>query len=133
MYCQSERLWNSKADSGNGRRLERFGKYLIDRPDPEVLWQKTLPDSNWEIADAKFVRTHEDKHSLASQGPGKGRWETKPNFPANWTVSHNNLQVILKLSPFKHLGAFPEQDWEWDLINSKVIDFVKSKKKEPNI
>ena len=93
-------------DSGNGRRLEKFGQYLIDRPDPEVLWQKTLPDSSWDQADCKFVRTHEDK----------GRWETKPNFPESWIVNHNDIKILLKLSPFKHVGVFPEQDWQWDLI-----------------
>jgi len=75
-------------DSGNGRRLEKFGQYLIDRPDPEVLWQKTLPDSR----------------------------ETKPNFPESWIVNHNDIKILLKLSPFKHVGVFPEQDWQWDLI-----------------
>ena len=93
-------------DSGNGRRLEKFGQYLIDRPDTEVLWQKTLPDSSWDQADCKFVRTHEDK----------GRWETKPNFPESWIVNHNDIKILLKLSPFKHVGVFPEQDWQWDLI-----------------
>jgi len=93
-------------DSGNGRRFEKFGQYLIDRPDPEVLWQKTLPDSSWDQADCKFVRTHEDK----------GRWETKPNFPESWIVNHNDIKILLKLSPFKHVGVFPEQDWQWDLI-----------------
>jgi 23S rRNA (cytosine1962-C5)-methyltransferase len=95
-------------DSGNGRRLEKFGQYLIDRPDPEVLWQQTLPVSNWDEADCKFVRTHEDK----------GRWETKPNFPESWIVNHNDLKILLKLSPFKHVGVFPEQDWQWDLISN---------------
>jgi len=103
-------------DSGNGRRLERFGEYLIDRPDPEVLWQKSLPDSNWETADARFVRTHEDK----------GRWETKPNFPESWVINFNNLKILLKLSPFKHVGIFPEQDWQWDFIKATV-------KKDSNI
>ena len=97
-------------DSGNGRRLERFGVYLIDRPDPEVLWQKTLADDEWKKAEAKFVHTHEDN----------GRWETKPNFPESWVINFNNLKILLKLSPFKHLGAFPEQEWEWTLISELV-------------
>lgn len=97
-------------DSGNGRRLERFGEYLIDRPDPEVLWQQTLPVSSWNTADCKFVRTFEDK----------GRWETKPNFPESWEITHNNLKILLKLSPFKHVGVFPEQFSQWNLISGLV-------------
>lgn len=118
-------------DSGNGRRLERFGKYLIDRPDPEVLWQQTLPISSWDQADAKFVRTHDDK----------GRWESKPNFPESWEVTSEGLKVLLKLSPFKHVGIFPEQETEWQLIskacsfavNNSINQSIKQNNKQPNI
>lgn len=110
-------------DSGNGRKLERFGKYLIDRPDPEVLWQQTLPISNWDEADCKFVRTFEDK----------GRWETKPNFPESWEITHQNLKILLKLSPFKHVGVFPEQEWQWQLVSNSVNQSIKENNKQPNI
>ena len=110
-------------DSGNGRRLERFGKYILNRPDPEVLWQKNLPDSEWEKADAEFVRSYEDK----------GKWVTKGDFPEKWIITHNDLKVILKLSPFKHTGVFPEQEFEWDLINKLIKESVGKESKEPNI
>lgn len=91
-------------DSGNGRRLERFGKYILDRPDPEVLWSKNLQESEWEKADAKFT----------------DKWISKPNFPEKWLFEVNNLKINLKLTPFKHVGIFPEQEFEWDIISHKL-------------
>lgn len=101
-------------DSGNGRRLERFGKYILNRPDPEVMWQKNLPPEEWSKADAEFVND---------------RWNTKPNFPDKWLFVINSLRVNLKLTPFKHVGMFPEQKFEWDLISKTV----KETNSEPNI
>lgn len=101
-------------DSGNGRRLERFGKYILNRPDPEVMWQKTLSPEEWTKADAEF---------------SNDKWITKNNFPEKWEIEINNLKVNLKLTPFKHVGMFPEQKFEWDLI-SKTIKETAS---EPNI
>ncbi len=106
-------------DSGNGRRLERFGKYILDRPDPEILWQKTLPESEWQKADAEFIRTEKDK----------GKWVTKGSFPESWIIEHNDLKLILKLTPFKHTGLFPEQEFEWDIISK----LVSESKTQPNI
>lgn len=97
-------------DSGEGRRLERFGKYILNRPDPEVMWSKNLPESEWENADAKFT----------------DKWITKPNFPEKWEFEINNLKINLKLTPFKHVGIFPEQEFEWNLIS-------KLTKKDSNI
>ena len=105
-------------DSGNGRRLERFGKYILDRPDPEVMWAPNLSVAEWDKADAEFVRTGNDK----------GKWVTKGKFPESWIVEHNNLKLILKLTPFKHTGVFPEQEFEWDIVSKAV-----SESTNPNI
>lgn len=110
-------------DSGNGTRLERFGKYILDRPDPEVLWQPNLSEVEWSKADAKFQRTYKDK----------GKWITKDNFPEKWIVTHNDLKLILKLSPFKHTGVFPEQEFEWNLIHDLVSSSTKNGNSQPNI
>lgn len=91
-------------DSGEGRRLERFGKYLLDRPDPEVLWKKSLPEADWQKADAIY----------------KGAWVNKNHVPEKWTIDADTLKFWLKLTPFKHTGIFPEQDWEWEYINEKL-------------
>jgi len=92
-------------DSGNGRRLERFGKYILNRPDPEVMWSKNLSEDEWEKADAKFIND---------------KWITKPNFPEKWEFEVNDLKINLKLTPFKHVGIFPEQKFEWNLISKLV-------------
>lgn len=94
-------------DSGSGRRLERFGKYILNRPDLEVMWQKSLPPEEWSKADAEFIND---------------RWNTKPNFPEKWLFEIDNLKVNLKLTPFKHVGMFPEQKFEWDLITKQVSE-----------
>jgi 23S rRNA (cytosine1962-C5)-methyltransferase len=91
-------------DSGEGRRLERFGKYILDRPDPEVLWQKTLPEIEWQKADAVF----------------KDKWVNKNNVPERWQLSYNKIKFWAKLAPFKHTGVFAEQDWQWDYINNQI-------------
>lgn len=108
-------------DSGNGRRLERFGNYILNRPDPEVMWQKSLPPDEWAKADAEFVND---------------RWNTKHNFPEKWLFEINNLKVNLKLTPFKHVGMFPEQKFEWDLISKIINEKVnpeQNEQLEPNI
>lgn len=102
-------------DSGNGRRLEKFGKYILDRPDPEVMWQKSLTPEDWEKADAKFVND---------------KWITKPNFPEKWEFDVNSVKVNLKLTPFKHVGIFPEQEFEWNLISKAIKE---SSSKEINV
>lgn len=100
-------------DSGQGRRLERFGKYTLDRPDPEVLWQKNRPLADWNKADAVF----------------NNRWNNKNNVPERWQITVNNLKFWLKLTPFKHTGIFPEQEFQWKYIS----DTVKSAKAQVNI
>lgn len=87
-------------DSGNGRRLEKFGDYILDRPDPEVLWQKTLPESDWGKADAIF----------------RDGWINQSHVPERWEMEENGLKFWAKLAPFKHTGVFPEQSVQWNYI-----------------
>lgn len=91
-------------DSGNGRRLERFGKYLLDRPDPEVLWKKSLPDTEWQKSDAIF----------------RDKWILNNKIPEKWQIEVDDLKFWLKLSPFKHVGIFPEQLFQWQEIYSQI-------------
>ncbi len=97
-------------DSGDGRRLERFGKYLLDRPDPQIIWRKSLPEEKWERADARFERLENDR----------GEWIQKVSIPESWVINYNNLKLVAKLSPFKHTGIFPEQSINWDFISQKI-------------
>lgn len=97
-------------DSGEGRRLEDFDGYIIDRPDPEAIWQKGETNM-WKKADAIYKRTFKDK----------GDWIIKKAVPQNWTVEIDNLKFSLKLTPFKHTGVFPEQAEQWDFIQKSIL------------
>ena len=97
-------------DSGSGRRLERYGKYLLDRPDPQIIWKKTLPEGEWQESDAFFERTNEDK----------GIWKIKNKVPEKWELEYNDIKFWIKLSPFKHTGVFPEQIGQWDYIYQSI-------------
>lgn len=99
-------------DSGDGRRLERFGNYILDRPDPEVLWKKTLDEKEWGKANAKF----------------ENGW-TNRDVPERWEMEHEGVKFWAKLAPFKHTGVFPEQVGQWEYIQKQVT----SNKSQVNI
>lgn len=106
-------------DSGNGRRLERFGEYVLDRPDPGVIWERGLPDDEWQKASAYFERTIGEK----------GKWIQNISIPEKWLIHYKNLAFWVKLSPFKHTGIFPEQASQWDFIGKNI----KEAKKEVSV
>ena len=88
-------------DSGAGRRLERFGGYVLDRPDPQAIW---LPSTqNWQ-ADAAFGDT----------------WQIKNHIPEKWLMHHKDLAFWARLTPFKHTGIFAEQVVHWDWLVNKL-------------
>lgn len=108
-------------DCGNGYKLERFGKFILSRPEPQALWKCNLAEKEWnEMADAHFER---DKSS-----PEKGLWTKKKQMPDQWKISYNNLIFRLGLTGFKHVGIFSEQASNWDFIqknsskNSKILN-----------
>lgn len=102
-------------DSGNGQRLERFGKFVLSKPDPQAIWKPKLSDIEWDKADAVFL---EDKNG----------WQ-KNSLPAKWQISYKNLKFFAKLTNFKHTGIFPEQILNWEFIEEKL----KSVNKETNV
>src|SRR6266850_841243 len=89
-------------DSGEGRKLEKFGQYVLDRPDPQIIWHKSTPDI-WPSADAVFDET----------------WHKKANMPDEWQVELSDLKLWAKLTPFKHTGIFPEQIDQWKFISTQ--------------
>lgn len=95
-------------DSGDGEKLERFGKVVLSRPDPQALWRKNLDEKSWKIADASFSRSETS-----------AEWTYK-NFDKNgkldkWSIEFGGLKFWIKPTAFKHTGLFPEQvaNWEW--------------------
>ena len=99
----------SLIDSGNSKRLERFGKYLISKPDPQAIWEPAFSESDWDKADAKF---EDDK------------WIK--NIPEKWELSYKDIKFYAKLTAFKHLGVFPEQVVNWEFMENIIL---KSKKR----
>lgn len=102
-------------DSGDGEKLERFGQFILVRPDPQIVWSKSLPPSDWDQAHASFIRTHQDR----------GQWQIRGKLPEEWQMQWRDITSVVKLSPFKHTGVFPEQSahWQWFrtlLENQKV-------------
>lgn len=104
-------------DSGDGKRLERFGKYVLVRPDPEAIWKKQNADE-WVKADAVFVDEKGNPH-----------WENVSQIPESWLVKYNNLTFQARLTPFKHTGIFPEQSVNWEFLSSVIANRVKQSHK----
>lgn len=96
-------------DSGDGEKLERYGEYILRRPDPQALWQKYLPEKEWNKANASFRRDGM-----------KGDWIIKPGLPERWAIKINGLFFWIHPSSFKHTGVFPEQAPNWDWIQSVI-------------
>jgi 23S rRNA (cytosine1962-C5)-methyltransferase len=118
-------------DSGNFEKLERFGDYILIRPEPQALWRKTLQEAEWKkIAHAKFVREQKDKFRFTDDV--KGGWSKSPGMPESWNVQYrySNLELTLRLAltGFGHVGIFPEQANNWNFI----YDMVASWKGKPS-
>jgi len=95
-------------DTGNGEKLERWGKFILRRPDPQVIWPGMSDEKVWEEADAHYHRSQS----------GGGRWEYSKKLPQRWTIKYGDLLFYIEPTGFKHTGLFPEQavNWEW-MIN----------------
>jgi 23S rRNA (cytosine1962-C5)-methyltransferase len=91
-------------DSGNERKLERVGSYLIDRPSPQAVWSPLLPPKEWSNADAAYER-----------GSSGGEWEFNDKVARRFNIVYASIHFQIKLTDFGHLGLFPEQasNWEW--------------------
>lgn len=103
-------------DTGNGEKLERFGKFLLRRPEPQAVWSKSIPENDWEkLAHATFRR-----EKGQSKDNEKGEWVLKPGMPQQWFVNYHyntlNISMRLGLTAFKHVGIFPEQAENWNFI-----------------
>jgi 23S rRNA (cytosine1962-C5)-methyltransferase len=91
-------------DSGGEEKLERYGSFLLARPDPQALWDKKLPEEEWAKANARFVREGRE-----------GKWQTKESLPHEWQIKFGDFTFLIRPTSFKHTGLFPEQlsNWQW--------------------
>jgi 23S rRNA (cytosine1962-C5)-methyltransferase len=101
-------------DSGNGRKLERFGRFTVDRPEPQAMWQPALEPGVWLRADAVFKGAGDDEDGEA------GRWRRNSPMPETWPLRVLGATVLCRLTSFRHLGAFPEQHPHWEWVRGRL-------------
>ena len=96
-------------DCGGGEKLERWGNYILVRPDPQAIWSTPRRHPGWRKADARYARSH----------TGGGSWD-KRALPERWQVAYGALTFNIKPMNFKHTGLFPEQAANWDFAQSQI-------------
>lgn len=96
--------------TGDGEKLEKWGKYNLLRPDPQVIWHAKNKLSEYKNLDGHYLRS----------SSGGGSWQFFTKVPEQWTIEWRDLQFIIKPMGFKHTGIFPEQAVNWDEL-SKLI------------
>mgnify|MGYP003865351967 CR=1 FL=1 len=97
-------------DSGNMRKLERFGNYILIRPAPQAIWPPQLQGGDWGRADAVFTRDEE----------GAGQWEWRNKISRDFDVMYSDISFQIKLTNFGHTGLFPEQIDNWMWIREQI-------------
>ena len=102
-------------DTSCGEKLERWGDYLLVRPDPQVIWDTPKVNKGWKHMNGHYHRSKK----------GGGEWEFF-NLPEQWTIQYKDLTFNLKPFSFKHTGLFPEQAANWDWFSKKIYDAKKS-------
>lgn len=96
-------------DTSDGERLERWGKYILIRPDPQVIWKGKREHKLWNKADGIYRRSKS----------GGGAW-IKNDVPEKWTINYGDMTFNLKPMGFKHTGLFPEQAANWDWFSNLI-------------
>lgn len=96
-------------DSSEGEKLERWGKYILLRPDPQVIWQTEKRDPRWRKLNGHYYRSKK----------GGGEWKFF-NLPKEWKIHYKDLTFHLQPFSFKHTGLFPEQAVNWDWCSAKI-------------
>ena len=96
-------------DTSGGEKLERWGRYILVRPDPQIIWSTPRKDPRWKQYDARYARS----------SSGGGRW-SEHRLPEFWEVSYGSLTFRVKPMNFKHTGVFPEQAANWDFLQRRI-------------
>lgn len=141
MLIESPKGWKDYEliDSGNFEKLERFGRFILRRPEPKALWNKSLSESEWnDMTHTRFI---------TGAGFGKsgkedsGTWQMIRKMPEQWTIDYRTgkgpeFKLRLGLTSFKHVGVFPEQAPNWDFIYENTLrtaDAIGSRPKVLNL
>lgn len=108
----------SLIDCGGQEKLERFGPYILRRPEPQAIWAKQFEAKTWDSYDALFTRSSQDK-------PGGWIYKKKPIEP--WWISYQGLKFKLQCTSFGHVGIFPEQKENWETLHTTIIKLKNPK------
>lgn len=106
-------------DTSAGEKLERWGKYILLRPDPQVIWNTPKTNPKWKKINAHYHRSQK----------GGGEWEFF-DLPKQWAIHYNDLTFHLKPFSFKHTGLFPEQAANWDWFSALIREEVSRRKNQ---
>jgi len=105
--------WDDYAllDSGHGRKLERYGRYTVVRPEPQCMWAPRLPAQAWEEADAVFDPSDEED---------AGRWRFRGKAVEAWPLAWGEAKFHGRFTAFRHLAFFPEQAANWAWLDQRI-------------
>lgn len=108
-------------DSGEGEKLERYGKFILSRPDPQALWNKLLLIAEWQEADAVFTHSGAKGATTGLRPNARVGWKKNSRVPEKWKIEFGGFSFFIKPTAFKHTGLFPEQEpnWQWIINNIK--------------
>lgn len=98
-------------DTSDGEKLERWGNYILQRPDPQVIWKDCKQSEIWKRANGIYKRSSK----------GGGGW-VKNELPEQWNITYDHLKFVIKPMGFKHTGLFPEQAVNWDWFSKLIAD-----------
>ena len=97
-------------DMASGEKLERWGDYILIRPDPQIIWKERTFPNQWKKCDARYQRS----------STGGGNWQYYKKLPDNWQIKYKDLTFNIKPMGFKHTGLFPEQAVNWAWMIEKI-------------
>ncbi len=96
--------------TGDGYKLEKWGRVTLLRPDPQIIWKSSFQMENYKGLSAKYLRSE----------TGGGKWQYKEKTPEEWRISYKDLTFKVKPMGFKHTGLFPEQAVNWDMMRDMI-------------
>ena len=107
--------WHDYAllDSGHGRKLERYGRYRIVRPEEQAIWTPRRPAAEWDAADATFVGIGDEE--------ADGRWRYRKPLGETWPMAYDGIGFLGRFTSFRHVGVFPEQVAHWEWLRDRIV------------
>jgi len=118
-------------DSGGLEKLERFGKYILTRPEPQAVWEKVLPVPEWEKLSHATYKRAKGVDPAKADLTEKGDWKRKAGVPDQWFINYSYKEMTLRfrlgLTSFGHIGIFPEQAVNWDYVYNSIKQYYYRK------